>query len=301
MTPAREVVEDHFGTKVADPYRWLEYTSDPQVVAWMKAQNDYTRDALSKIPGLPSLADRIKSLDNAGAVVSSLQVWGGHYFYLKTEPGSDNRRLYTRDSVRGPERLLVDPEKLTTSGGRHFSIDYIQPSPDAKYVAYGLSPGGSEDSVLHVLDSATGKALSDLIDRAQFGQPTWLPGSRSFLLTRTQKLGPKDPPTAKYQKLRVYWHTLGSDPEKDPEVFGYGFSANVKVTEDDFPLVICSPAAPKSIVGLVIHGVKNEKDVYVAPFEDVPTAKTPWKKVADDSADITGLDIHGDDLFLLSH
>lgn len=303
MTPVREVVEDYFGTKVTDPYRWLENTSDPEVVDWMKAQNDYTRGVLSKIPGLSGLADRIKSLDNAGAVVSSLQVWSGHYFYLKTEPGSDNRKLYTRDSFRGPERLLVDPEKLTALGGRHFSIDYFQPSPDGKYVAYGLSRGGSEDSVVHVLDSSTGKALSDMIDRAMFGQPTWLPGSRSFFVTRTQKvkLGPKDPPSAKYQKLRVYRHTLGSDPEQDPEVFGYGVSANVKVTEDDFPFVICSPAAPKSMVGLVIHGVKNEKDVYVAPFEDVPTAKTPWKKVADDSADITGVDIHGDDLFLLSH
>jgi prolyl oligopeptidase len=55
------------------------------------------------------------------------------------------------------------------------------------------------------------------------------------------------------------------------------------------------------MVSLVIHGVKNEKDVYVAPFQDVPTANTPWKKVADDSEDITNFDVHGDDLFLLSH
>ena len=300
-TPVRDVTEDYFGTKVTDPYRWLENTSDPEVVAWMKAQNDYTREALARIPGRDKLLDRIKFLDNAGPVASLLQVWSGHYFYLKTEPGSDNRRLYVRDTVNAPERLLVDPEKLTTADGKHFSIDYFQPSLDGKYLAYGISPGGSEESVLHILETATGKALSDVIDRAQFGSPSWLPDGKSFFFTRTQKLGPDAPPTAKYQKLRVYRHTLGSDPEKDALVFGYDVSPNVKVLEDDFPVVLYSPAAPKSLVGLVIHGVKNEKDLYVTSFEDTPTANTVWKKVADDSDDIITLDLHGDDLFLLSH
>jgi prolyl oligopeptidase len=300
-TAVREVTEDYFGTKVTDPYRWLENTSDPEVVAWMKAQNDYTREALARIPGRDKLLDRIKALDNAGPVVSGLQVWGGHYFYLKTEPGSDNRRLYVRDTVNAPERLLVDPEKLTAADGKHFSIDYFQPSLDGKYLGYGISPGGSEESVLHILETANGKALSDVIDRAQFGSPSWLPDGKSFFFTRTQKLGSDAPPTAKYQKLRVYKHTLGTDPEKDALVFGYEVSPNVKVTEDDFPVVIYSSAAPKFLVGLVIHGVKNEKDLYVTSFQDTPTANTAWKKVADDSDDITTLDVHGDDLFLLSH
>ena len=300
-TPRREVTEKNFGTDVADPYRWLEKTSDPEVVQWMKAQNDFTRETLAKIPGRSALLDRIKSLDNAGSIVYSLQVWGGHYFYLKADAGSDNRRLYVRDTMTAPERLLVDPEKLTTPDGKHFSIDYFQPSLDGKYVAYGISPGGSEDSVLHVLETSSGKVLPDVIDRAQFGQPSWLPDGKSFFLPRLQKLGPDAPPTAKYQKIRVYRHTLGSDPEKDPQVFGYGMPGNVKVLDDDFPLIAYSPAAPDALVGLVIHGVKNEKDVYVASFSDTPGAATDWKKVADDSADITGLDVHGDNLFLLSH
>jgi prolyl oligopeptidase len=300
-TPVREVTEDYFGTKIIDPYRWLENTSDPEVVSWMKQQNDYTRHLLAEIPGREQLLKRIELLDNAGAAVSDLQVWGGHYFYFKTEPGSDNRKLFVRDTIDASERLLVDPEKLTSADGRHLSIDYFQPSLDGRYVAYGISPGGSENSVLHVLESATGKILPDVIDRAEFGSPTWLPGSRSFFFTRLQKLGPNDPPTARYQKLRVYRHILGDDPEKDPQVFGYGFGAMVKVTEDDFPLLIYSPAAPKALVGLVIHGVKNEKDVYLAPFSDDPTDSTAWTKVADDNDDITNLDLHGDSLFLLSH
>jgi prolyl oligopeptidase len=298
-TPRHDVIDNYFGTQVVDPYRWLEKTSDPEVIAWMKAQNDYTREILARIPQRDKLVERVKSLDNAGSVVYGLQVWGGHYFYLKAETGSDNRRLYVRDAVDAAERLLLDPERLTTADGRHFSIDYFQPSLDGKYVAYGISPGGSEDSVMHLLETATGAALPDVIDRAQFGQPSWLPDGKSFFYPRLQRLSQGAPPTAKYQKIRVYLHRLGSDPERDQQIFGYGMG--LKVLEDDFSAVAYSPAAPNAVIGVVIHGVKNEKDFYVAPFQYSPMTANAWKKVADDSADITAFDVHGDDLFLLSH
>src|SRR5580700_12228226 len=163
-TPVRDVTEEYFGVKVMDPYRWLENTSDPEVVAWMKAQNDYTRSVLARIPGRDELLARITSLDNAGNTVSALQVWGGHYFYYKTEPSSDNHKLFVRDTLTSPERLLVDTEKMTTADGKHYSIDYFQPSLDGVYVAYGISLGGSEESVLHVLQTATGNVLPDTID-----------------------------------------------------------------------------------------------------------------------------------------
>ncbi len=299
-TPVREVTDDYFGTTVTDPYRWLENTSAPEVAAWMKAQNDYTRGVLAKIPGRDQLLDRIKALDNAGSVVSGIQVWGGRYFYFKTEPGSDNRKLYTRDNVTAAERLLIDPEKLTTPDGKHYSIDYFQPSIDGKYVAYGVSPGGSEDSVLHVIESSTGKVLSDTIDRAQFGQPTWLPDG-SFFYTRTQKLAPDAPATAKYQKLRAYHHVLGADPDKEAALFGYQVSPEVKVTEDDFSVLAFSPGAPRYLLGLVIHGVKREIDLYVTELQGDISATTTWKKVADESDAVTGFDVHGDSLYLLSH
>ncbi len=299
-TPVRDVTEDYFGTKVSDPYRWLEKTADPEVVAWMKAQNDYTRAILASIPGRDQLRNRIKALDNAGDVVSALQVWARRYFYYKTEPGSDNRKLYVRDNLTAAERLLVDPEKLTTADGAHFSIDYFQPSLDGKYVAYGISSGGSEESVLHVIESASGKVLSDVIDRAQFGSPNWLEDG-SFFYTRTQKLAPDAPATAKYQKLRVYHHVLGRDPDSEPAVFGYEVLPNVKVTEDDFSVVAFSPGAPRYLVGLVIHGVKRELDLYVSAFQGNAGAKQDWRKVAGEVDAVTAFDLHGESLFLLSH
>jgi prolyl oligopeptidase len=300
-TPVRDVTEEYFGVKVVDPYRWLENTSDPEVVAWMKAQNDYTREVLARIPHRDELLQRITALDNAGDVVSGVQVWGGRYFYYKTAPGSDNRKLFTRESLGAPERLLIDPETMTSAEGVHFSIDYFQPSIDGTYVAYGVSPGGSENSVLHVVESATGKVLSDSIDRAEFASPSWLPDGKSFFYTRAQKLPPDAPPTAKYQKLKVYRHTLGADPDSEPLVFGYQANPSVKVDENDFTVVAYSPGAPKFLLGFVIHGVKREFDMYAIPFEGQPGATTAWKKVADQSDDVTGFDVHADHIYLLSH
>ena len=300
-TPVREVTDDYFGTKVVDPYRWLENQKDPEVIAWMKAQNDRTRAILAAIPGRDQLLGRIKALDNAGVVVSLLQVWGGRYFYLKAEPGEDNRKLCVRDGVNGAERVLVDPQKMTTADGKHVSIDYFQPSLDGKYVAYGISPGGSEDSVLHVIESATGTVLPDAIDRAQFGSPSWLPGSHSFFYVRTQKLEKDAPPTARYQKPRAYVHTLGADPDKEPSVLGYEFNPNVKLSEDDIPVLAFSPGAPGFIVGLVIHGVQREIDVYSIPFEATPGANSAWKHIATAADKIVGLDVHGDQIYLQSH
>ena len=299
-TPVHVVTDDYFGIKVADPYRWLEKTSDPEVIEWMKQQNDYTREVLQRIPGRDKLLDRIKALDNASSVVSALQVWGGHYFYFKTDPGSDNRKLYVRDIVTAPERLLVDPEKMTTPDGKHFSIDYFQPSLDGKYVAYGVSPGGSEDSILHVIETASGKVLSDAIDRAQFGQPSWI-SADSFYYTRTQKLGPDAPATEKYQKLRTYLHTLGGDPDKEPAAFGFDVSPKVPITEDDFPVIVYSPGAPKYLLGLVIHGVKREMDIYATPSGREIDASTQWKKIVTEPDAVVGFDTHGDDIYLMSH
>ena len=299
-TPVHEAVDDYFGIKVTDPYRWLEKTSDPQVIQWMKDQNDYTRKVLQRIPGRDKLLDRIKALDNASSVVSALQVWGGHYFYFKTDPGSDNRKLYVRDIVSAPERLLVDPEKMTTPDGKHFSIDYFQPSLDGKNVAYGVSPGGSEESIMHVVETASGKVLTDTIDRAQFGSPNWI-SADSFYYTRTQKLGADAPPTAKYQKLRTYLHMLGSDPDKEAATFGYEVNSNIPITEDDFPVIVYSPGAPKHLLALVIHGVKREMDIYTVPSGGKIDGSTQWKKIVTEPDAVVGFDTHGDNIYLLSH
>jgi prolyl oligopeptidase len=299
VAPVREATETYFGQTVVDPYRWMENTKDPQVEAWLKAQNDYTRATLGRIPGRQPLAERVRALDNAGVSVSGVQWANGAYFYYKTEPGSDNRKLFVRERLGETERLLLDPEKRSTQF-KHYSIDYFTPSLDGRYVAAGVSVGGSENSVLEILETQTGRSLPDRIDRAQFGAVAWREDGKSFFYNRLAKLKSDSPPTDRYRKSLAYLHTLGADPEAEPPVFGYGVSPKVALTEDDIPFVVFSPACPYAF-GVIAHGVQNEATVYAARVEAVSGGKTPWRKIVDVADAVTRLDARANTVYLLTH
>jgi len=311
-TERQNVTEIFYGQTVTDPYRWLENWHEPKVAQWMKAQDDYTRATLNSIPGREKFLARIKALDTASTRVRGAQVWGGKLFYLKADAGADNLKLYVRDSANSSsqsiERLLLDPELLTKEGV-HFSIDYFQPSLDGNLVLYGISPGGSEDSVIHIIETATGKKLPDAIDRCRFGAVAWLPGNQSFVYNRLQKVTPDMPRTAFEQRSRVYLHELGHDPEHDRFVFGYGYSeemksaelkSELKIADNDLSFITYSPASPY-LIGLVAHGTENEATAYYVPFDQMKPSPIPWKKLFDVDDAVVRFDLHQDDIYLVTH
>src|SRR6202166_4593074 len=298
-TPVREVRETFFGTEIRDPYRCLEDLNRPAVSPWMGAQNDYTRAVLEQIPNRDKLRKRIAGLDDNGVRVNGLQSFGGRLFYLRQATGEDNRRLYVRDGSGGAERLLLDPQ-TRTANGVHFSIDYFQASPDGKLVAVGISPGGSENSVLHVLDASNGKEAGPSIDRAQFGAVFWLPDNHSFFYNRLRKPAPGDSRTSYYLNSKDYLHHIADDPEKDVPIFGNGLSSEVSMTESDLPFVNVPPGS-KYAFGVIAHGVQNENTIYVTSLASLHDASASWRKIADVGDEVTGFDIHGDHVYLLSH
>jgi prolyl oligopeptidase len=301
VAPVRMVTDVYFGVTVSDPYRYMEDLSNPEVIAWFKGQNDYTQAVLARISGRHLLLDQIKALDEgAPAQVSDLRrLPNDRYFYQKRLAAEDVSKLYMRDGVSGAERLLVDPAKYATAGGPHYVISYYAPSFDGHYVAVGISAAGSEDAVLRVFDTNTGRETGDVIDRAQFGSPSWMPDGRSFVYNRLQKLTPDAAPTDRYLNSRGYLHILGASPDQDRLVFGSGVST-VKVGPSDIPFVTTSPGTPYAL-GIVAHGVRNEVTMYEAPIESLTGSSVPWRLVCDVDDDVTGFDVHGSDLYLLSH
>ena len=301
VAPARNVVDDYFGTKVTDPYRWMEDMKSPEFQAWIKAQNDYTRTIIDSIPGRQKLLQSILEYDNARTTVVDLSKYGDRYFYRKIEPNQDNFKLYMRDVKDGQERMLVDPDRFKPANETaHYALDYIFPSWDGKYVAYGVSPGGSENSTLHIFDVEAGRDLPEAIDRCQYPSVSWLEDNKSFVYTRLQKVGPGDPPTAKYLDSQALLHKLGESPEKDVLVISRKDAPGIPLVAADFPTLSYSPASPW-LIAVAIHGVQREFPVYVAKMSDFKGAKTQWKKVADDADEVTGFDMRGDDLYLLTH
>ena len=301
VATVKVVTDEYFGTKVTDPYRYMEDLKDPQVQAWFKAQNDYTRAVLERIPGRTELLARIKELDESEpATIGSVRaVPGGRIFYTKRLASEEVAKLYMRDGWSGEEKLLLDPAKFDGAGGAHAAISYVSPSFDGHYVGVGVSKGGSEDAVLRVVDADTGRETGDAIDRAWWGNPTWMPDGHSFVYVRLQKLGPNSAPTDRELDSRAYLHVIGTDPEKDRVVFGRG-SPGTQMEPVDDPWVGTFPGS-SYVLGVISHGTLNELTIYTAPLESLTSASIPWKKLCDVQDDVTGFDVHGDDLYLQSH
>jgi len=124
------VTDEYYGTKVSDPYRYMENLKDSQVQSWFKAQNNYTRAVLERIPGRTNLLARIKELDESEpAFIVAVRVLPNYrIFYSKRLASEEVAKLYMREGWNGDENLLLDPKKYEKAGGQHYSINYFVPS-----------------------------------------------------------------------------------------------------------------------------------------------------------------------------
>jgi prolyl oligopeptidase len=268
----RRVTDDYFGTAVVDNYRWMEDLKDPEVQQWMKAQADYTRATLDALPGRAALLTRIKDvMDLRSAMVSDVQSVAGHYYTLRTPAGAQSAKLYVRDSLKGTDRLLIDPEDPSDAGRGHASISFYVPSPDNRYVAYGRSAGGSASAVLHVFDIPGGKETGEIIEGARFAHPSWRDG-RSFYYTRLQ--GRQD----KVFRAQSYLHVIGRDPNSDAAVLG--FEVNPEILQPaELPTVYAAPGTGYA-VAVIRRGVEQARRVYAAPLAEATAPDAHWRPIA---------------------
>lgn len=301
--PARveTVREDFFGTTVEDPYRWMEHFQAEEARAFIAAQAAYAREYLDALPQREPLLRRISQLRDQVPILSGFRLAHGRAFYLRRDPDAAVPRLVARLSPQAEEQTLVDPNQL--GGEAHTAIDWFTPSRDGRLVVYGLSPGGSENSVLHVREVETGRELPEHIDRAQFNHTiSWLEGNQTFLYNRLQQLPPDAPPDRKYLDSREYLHRLGTSPEQDVPVFGRDINPRVEIAPYDFPAVSLRAGSDWAI-GVVQHGVLNEQTLYAVPMADLLAhpESCAWTRVADVADGVVDFALHGDTLYLLTH
>ena len=279
VAPAIPVVDDYFGTQVTDDYRWMEDRTAPAFVAWAKAENAHARGVIARIPGRDELERRVAARTAGGTLVSGIRAAGGKIFYGKREPGENTVKLYVREGAAGAERLLVDPDAIPSTGP-HYALDYYEPSQDGTHVAYGVSPGGSEASVIHVVDVATGKDGPETIDRAEQGSPSWLPDGKAFFYNRYALLGPGAKETDKYLNSRATLHVLGTDPSTDVALVGTGVAGSPAVDPVDTPVLVATPGSDQVLL-VVNHGASPAQTFWVAPLAAARQPGAAWKKVAD--------------------
>ena len=294
VAPVKDVVDTHFGVEVHDPYRYMEDMKNPEVAAWMKAQADFTRGVLDRIPQRATLLAEVAEIRRRGGGArrrrrrsTTITSTTTSALPTRTSRSSTCARVSAARSgcwsIRRRSRARRTSTTRSTSSRRRSTTSTSRT---------GFRSGGSEQSVLHVKEVATGKETGDVIDRANFGPPGWT-GDNRLLYNRLQKLAPDAPPTDKYVNSRVYLHTLGTDPEKDVAILGPGVTpGRHDATRSQFPFAGTMPGSRHAIGVVVQRRPARVRDLHgdarLARRRASPTGRrssTPSDDVTDASAD----------------
>lgn len=285
------MIDDYFGTKLVDPYRWME-SLDAETLDWMRTQGRYTRSVLDSIPARAAFARELGDFTGGFGTVKSFQTYGNRSFYLYRAPGANAFDLMVRN--RGVTRKLVDVGVLAAANaGVNFAINYFQPSPDGTLVALGVSRNGSENADLTVLDVATDKTIAGPVARAMFAGVSWTDDGRGLFFNR---LAAPTPGRDVYlDSTADYWDLRG---ETVP--LTGGAEARPAIEAQAFPYVNVWRGAPQAAL-VINNGVQLEHEIWLAPRASVTRPRATWRQLTARSDEVTAIEMSGEHIFLLSH
>jgi prolyl oligopeptidase len=232
-------VDDYHGTKVADPYRWLENPDSEDARVWIEAQNQLTFGFLDQIPERAKLKERLTKLWNYEKY-SSPFAEGGRYFFYKNDGLQNQNVLYTADSLEGAPCVLLDPNALSKDGT--VALSGLAISHDGKLMAYALASAGSDWQEWKVRDVQTGKDLDDHLRWSKFSGASWTADHKGFYYSRYDEPNEKTKLEDANYFHKLYYHRVGTKQAEDVLVYErkdqkeWGFDG--KVTDDGRYLII---------------------------------------------------------------
>jgi prolyl oligopeptidase len=216
-TRRENIVDTIHGEKVADPYRWLEDASKPDVAAWMDAQDKFARERLTSLPQRDAIAARLKEVfyyDAMGAPTHRK----GRYFYTRKHANKEKQVVYWKKGKGGAEQVLFDPNTWSTDGSA--GLGGWWPSHDGKYVAYAKKENNSDETTTYIRDVAAGKDLADTIPGTKYSGASWTPDGKGFYYVWLPPVGDGVTVADRPGFAEVRFHELGGDPAKDVVVHG---------------------------------------------------------------------------------
>lgn len=210
------VVDDYFGTRIADPYRWMEDLNSAETARWVAAENALSAAYLAKLPMREWFRKRITELWNYPKVTVPFRE-GGRLFYRRNSGLQRQSVVYYRSSPTAPERVLIDPNTLSADGS--LSLGQVAPSPDGKLAAYTVSEGGADWQTVHVRDIAAGRDLADTVRWMRFSGLSWTKDGRGFYYARYP-----EPPAGRVLEAALhdqalYYHRVGTPQSQDRLVY----------------------------------------------------------------------------------
>jgi len=214
VTKKGDQVDDYHGTKIADPYRWLEDDTSAATAAWVEAENKVTFPYLDAIPFRKQLQARVKEL-NDYAKYSSPSHKGPYYFFFKNDGLQNQSVLYIQKGLDGTPQALLDPNSWSEDGT--VRLGAFAPSADAKYAVYGISKSGSDWQQYKVLELATRKTLSDTIDWVKVSGVAWQ--ADGFYYSRYPEPAKGHEKASINEDHRVYFHKVGTPQSQDRQIY----------------------------------------------------------------------------------
>ena len=210
------VVDDYFGTKVADPYRWMEDLNAPEVKQWVDAENAVTNRYLDSLPLRDALRKRITELWNYPKVTPP-RYEGRHWFYNRNSGLQRQSVVFTRETLNGKETVAIDPNTLSPDGS--IALSGFVPAPDAQHFAYGQSEGGSDWATYYVRELGTGKQLSDVVRWVKFSSLSWTEDGKGFFYGRYPEPRAGKALEDAVRDKKIYYHALGTAQAADRLIY----------------------------------------------------------------------------------
>jgi prolyl oligopeptidase len=205
------VVDDYHGTKVADPYRWLEQLDSPATVAWVQAQSRLTLDYLGRLAERETIRRRLTALSNYSRTDVPWRE-AGRLFFAENTGLQHQSVLYQQATLRDAPRMVLDPQEISPEGA--IAVEDFAVSPDGRWLAYSMSPGGADAGETHVRELATGRERSDVV-RGTWGTACWTYDGAGFFYMRPPAPRPGQAADAPRVEKQLWYHALGQPQARD--------------------------------------------------------------------------------------
>jgi len=287
------VVDDFNGTKVADPYRWMEALDSREVADWVAASNAVTEPYLKSLPLRDHFNKRLTELWNYPRVGLPV-VEAGTLFYARNAGLQRQAPVYMRASISAPPTLVIDPNEISADGS--LSLGQWTPSPDAKWLAYGLAEGGADWRTVRVRDIASGKDLADEIKWMRFSDISWTKDSKGFYYSRYPEPPKNKVLEAALSGHAIYYHRVGTPQSQDILIY----------ERQDLPAWIINGAVSEDgryLFVLMFQGAENRNRLYIADLAraDAPKIDAPIRALEEkDDAEYLPLGVHDARLYVRS-
>ena len=215
-TKRQDVVDDYFGTKVKDPYRWLEDDNAADTKLWVAAQNAVTDAYLAGIPQRGPIRDRLTQVWNYERFTATSK-HGKHYFYMRNSGLQPQSVLYVTDDPATEGRVLLDPNSMSKDGT--VALSGMGFSDDGRLLAYAIADAGSDWQIWRVRDVETGKDLADEVRWAKFSGASFSKDGKGFYYSRYAAPPEAEKLTAVNLNQKVWYHAIGTHQDDDVLVF----------------------------------------------------------------------------------